>query len=109
MPAVDGCIAVHLRPGKSSVHVMDAGEVAFQTFLALGQAWPWVNHNTAVGPVVNLTRLEREFSPAPRAGTEGEGEARGRSHAHEARPVAPFPAGDGDEPDYEGIGRSVAE
>jgi len=72
MPAVDGCIAVHLRPGKSSVHVMDAGEVAFQTFLALGQAWPWVQHNSAVGPVMNLTRLEKELSPAPRAGTEGE-------------------------------------
>lgn len=92
MPPVDGCIAVHLQPGKCSVHVIDAGKSAFQTFLGLRRAWPWVKDNNAVGPVVNAARLFNEFSsgaavcnPPPRS----QGEGGPVAHAPAAGPAAP--------------------
>lgn len=145
MPWADGCIAVHLQPGKATVHVIDAGEVAFQTFLGLRQAWPWVKDNRAVGPVVNAARLFNEFSSGPgepqlrESGLPSSDSSKtgdGPADSRETEPADPTPdekspaaetAGGGadtgspgtiavgeslspaGEPDYESIGRSVAE
>lgn len=62
MPEVDACIAVHLRPDQLKVHIIDAGELAYTAFRGLGMAWHWdKDHDGAVGPGMNLTRLLREI------------------------------------------------
>jgi hypothetical protein len=62
MPHVDGCIAIHLRPGQLKVHLVDAGDRAFAAFLGLRQAWPWdKDHTGAVGPTMNRVRLLKEL------------------------------------------------
>jgi hypothetical protein len=63
MPSVSGCIAVHVRPKKFAVHVIDTNELAFQAFLGLRATWPWTKDQTnAVGPRMNKVRLVKELS-----------------------------------------------
>ena len=62
MPAVDGAIAVNLRPRELKVHLVDAGDAAFHAFTGLRMTWDWdKEHTGAVGPAMNLARLEREL------------------------------------------------
>jgi hypothetical protein len=69
MPKVDGCIAVHVRPKKFAVHVIDTSEQAYQAFLGLRSAWPWTkDQSAAVGPRMNKLRLVREVSSGASAG-----------------------------------------
>ncbi len=50
MPPVDRCIAVHLQPDGYRVHLIDAGERAYDAFLGLLAAWRWnTDHVGAVG------------------------------------------------------------
>lgn len=66
MPAIAGCIAIHLQPNKYAVYTVNAGAEAFEAFLGLRAAWPWSkDHGNAIGPRTNRVRLVKEFSPAP--------------------------------------------
>lgn len=66
MPAVDGCLAIHLQPDAYNVHIIDAGNAAFQCFMGLRQAWSWTKENDgAVGPRMNYDRLIKELLRRP--------------------------------------------
>jgi hypothetical protein len=60
MPAVDGCIAIHLGRDGFNIHLIAAGEKAFRAFVAARGLWPWHvggESKGVIGPVMSPQRL----------------------------------------------------
>jgi hypothetical protein len=65
MPEIQGCIAVHLQRDGARVYNIEAGEAAFQAFVAARGLWPWVNGGEkqgAVGPAMSPQRLTKALT-----------------------------------------------
>jgi hypothetical protein len=95
MPAVDGCMAVHLRPRGYAVYPIDADDRAFSAFLGLRKAWEWVKDNQAVGPKMSPARLRQWFSPAAATAPKPDAPSSDGESAYETKgtPTVLAPAG----------------